>query len=180
MRGRRSRGRVTPVSMALVVGVVAGMLGAACVSPAPSGVSGSAPALVTSSPPTASPTTATAPGCVVGVSWNVYSENRHAQWDEPGLEQVIERAGGVLRSADAGASSDQQSSDVDSLVAGGAKVIVIHAQDTSAILPAVQSARILSPQPPTPCGDTLGPRLRSGTAARSSDPRVNPSAPSLV
>jgi D-xylose transport system substrate-binding protein len=127
MRGRRSRNAVTPVAMAVVVGVVAGMLAAACASPAPSA-------------PTARPTMAKAPGCVVGVSWNNYGENRYAKWDEPGLKQVVERAGGVLRSANARSDSDQQSADVDSLVAGGAKVIVVHAQDTSAILPAVQRA----------------------------------------
>jgi D-xylose transport system substrate-binding protein len=144
MRGSRSREAVPAVATAAVVVVLAGLLAAACASPAASEVIRTepvAPSAVASSTPAASPTAPTAPGCVVGVSWNLYGEERYAKWDEPGIKHVVERAGGVLRSADARASSDQQSADVDSLVAGGAKVIVVHAQDTSAILPAVQRAR---------------------------------------
>ena len=41
-------------------------------------------------------------GCVVGVSWNNYQEERWARWDEPAMQAAIEAGGGSYISNDAG------------------------------------------------------------------------------
>jgi D-xylose transport system substrate-binding protein len=127
MRGSRSRNAVTPVAVAAIVAVAAGLLAGACASPAPSA-------------PTLRPTVPTAPGCVVGASWNSVVEGRIHDWDSPRLKALIEYAGGIFMSADAKTSPDTQSSDIDSFVAAGARIIVVRAQDTIAILPALHRA----------------------------------------
>ena len=40
-------------------------------------------------------------GCVVGVSWNNYQEERWAKWDEPAMQAAIEAGGGSYISNDA-------------------------------------------------------------------------------
>ena len=79
-------------------------------------------------------------GCTVGMSWNNYQEERWAKWDEPTLKAAIEDGGGTYVSNDAGSSEETQLSNVENLIADGADVVVILAQDTEAILPAVQAA----------------------------------------
>ena len=78
--------------------------------------------------------------CVVGVSWNNFQEPRWAAWDEPTMKGAIEAGGGSYISTDAQSSVEQQASDVENLIAQGANVLVILAQDGTAILPSVASA----------------------------------------
>jgi D-xylose transport system substrate-binding protein len=78
--------------------------------------------------------------CVVGVSWNNFQEPRWALWDEPAMQAAIEAGGGSYISTDAGSSAETQLSDVENLIAQGANVVVILAQDGTAILPAVSTA----------------------------------------
>src|SRR5436190_2197478 len=87
----------------------------------------------------ASPTTAAA-ACTVGVSWNNYQEERWAKWDEPAIKAAISAGGGKYVSNDAKSSAETQASNVDNLISQGAKVLIILAQDGTAIKPAVAKA----------------------------------------
>jgi D-xylose transport system substrate-binding protein len=78
--------------------------------------------------------------CLVGVSWNNYQEERWALRDEPAIQAALEAAGAEYTSVDAGSSEEQQASDVENLLSQGADVIIILAQNTETILPAVQAA----------------------------------------
>ncbi len=85
-----------------------------------------------------------APGggdCTVGVSWNNFQQPRWAAHDEPNLKKTVEDGGGKYISADANLSSEQQLTDVDTLISQGAKVLILLAQDNKAILPALQKAK---------------------------------------
>jgi len=90
----------------------------------------------------AAATTAAAAGgdCVVGVSWNNYQEERWAKWDEPALKAAIEAGGGTYVSNDAKSSAETQASNLENLITQGAKVLVVLAQDGTAIKPAVSDA----------------------------------------
>jgi D-xylose transport system substrate-binding protein len=88
----------------------------------------------------ATPTAASAAGCKVGVSWNNYQEERWAKWDEPAIQKALSAAGAVYLSNDAKSSADTQLSNVDALINQGAKVVIILAQDGTAIKPAVTKA----------------------------------------
>lgn len=77
---------------------------------------------------------------VVGVSWNNYNEERWAKSDEPAIKAALEAGGASYISSDAGSSAEQQLADVENLIAQGADVLIILAQDGTAILPAVASA----------------------------------------
>jgi D-xylose transport system substrate-binding protein len=78
--------------------------------------------------------------CVVGVSWNNYQEERWAKWDEPALKAAIEAGGGTYVSNDARSSAETQASNLENLISQGANVLVVLAQDGTAIKPAVASA----------------------------------------
>jgi D-xylose transport system substrate-binding protein len=78
--------------------------------------------------------------CVVGVSWNNYQEERWAKWDEPALKAAIEAGGGTYISNDAKSSAETQASNVENLIAQGAQVVIILAQDGTAIKPVVAAA----------------------------------------
>lgn len=78
--------------------------------------------------------------CVVGVSWNNYQEERWAKWDEPALKDAIEAGGGSYVSNDAKSSAETQATNVENLISQGANVLVILAQDGTAIKPSVASA----------------------------------------
>jgi D-xylose transport system substrate-binding protein len=97
----------------------------------------SSPAAATSSPTQAA---TAAPVCTVGVSWNNYQEERWAKWDEPAMKAAIAAGGGKYISNDAKSSPETQASNVDNLISQGAKVVVILAQDGTAIKPAVAKA----------------------------------------
>ncbi len=78
--------------------------------------------------------------CVVGVSWNNYQEERWAKWDEPALKEAIEAGGGSYVSNDAKSSAETQASNMENLISQGANVLVVLAQDGTAIIPSVRSA----------------------------------------
>ncbi len=78
--------------------------------------------------------------CVVGVSWNNYQEERWAKWDEPAIKEAVEAAGGSYISNDAKSSAETQASNVENLISQGANVLIILAQDGTAIKPSVASA----------------------------------------
>src|SRR6478672_1460314 len=82
----------------------------------------------------------TAAGCTVGVSWNNYQEERWAKWDEPAIKAAIEAGGGKYISNDAKSSAETQANNVENLVSQGADVLIILAQDGTAIKPSVASA----------------------------------------
>ena len=78
-------------------------------------------------------------GPVVGVSWSNFQEERW-KTDEAAIKAAIEKAGGTYLSADAQSSPAKQLTDVESLIARGAKALIILAQDAQAIRPAVEKA----------------------------------------
>jgi D-xylose transport system substrate-binding protein len=78
--------------------------------------------------------------CTVGVSWNNYQEERWAKWDEPALKAAIEAGGGTYISNDAKSSAETQATNVENLISQGANVLVILAQDGTAIKPSVANA----------------------------------------
>jgi D-xylose transport system substrate-binding protein len=78
--------------------------------------------------------------CTVGVSWNNYQEERWALRDEPNIQAALDEVGAEYISADAGSSEEQQASDVETLLADGADVLIILAQNTETILPSVEAA----------------------------------------
>jgi len=77
---------------------------------------------------------------VVGVSWNNFQQPRWAAHDEPGIQKTVEAGGGSYIRADANLNSEQQLTDIDTMIAKGAKVLVVLAQDGKAILPALKKA----------------------------------------
>jgi D-xylose transport system substrate-binding protein len=90
-------------------------------------------------------TTTTAAGggggkCTVGVSWNNYQEERWAKFDEPAIKEAVEAGGGTYVSNDAKSSAETQASNVENLISQGANVLIILAQDGTAIKPSVASA----------------------------------------
>jgi len=76
---------------------------------------------------------------VIGVSWSNFQEERW-KTDEAAMKAAIEAAGGTYISADAQSSNEKQIADVESLITRGAEALVVLAQDTDAIVPAVQKA----------------------------------------
>lgn len=76
---------------------------------------------------------------VVGVSWSNFQEERW-KTDEKAIKDQLAQLGATYISADAGGSPEKQISDVDSLIAKGAKVLIVLAMDKDAILPAVNKA----------------------------------------
>ena len=82
---------------------------------------------------------AEAKGKVVGVSWSNFQEERW-KTDEAAMKAAIAAAGDKYISADAQSSAQKQLADIESLIAQGANVLIVLAQDLSAIAPAVQRA----------------------------------------
>ncbi len=75
----------------------------------------------------------------IGVSWNNFQEERW-KTDEAAIKAALDKAGFDYISADAGSSATKQLADVENLITQGAKGIIILAQDSGAIGPAVQAA----------------------------------------
>ncbi|MAC81649.1 MAG: D-xylose ABC transporter substrate-binding protein [Rhodobacteraceae bacterium] len=75
----------------------------------------------------------------VGVSWSNFQEERW-KTDEAAIKAALEAAGAEYVSADAQSSSSKQLSDVESLIAQGVDALIILAQDTQAVIPAVEAA----------------------------------------
>ena len=75
----------------------------------------------------------------VGVSWSNFQEERW-KTDEAAIKAALEAAGAKYVSTDAQSSSAKQLSDIESLMAQGVNALIVLAQDTAAIGPAVQAA----------------------------------------
>ncbi|NNF73398.1 MAG: D-xylose ABC transporter substrate-binding protein [Rhodobacteraceae bacterium] len=75
----------------------------------------------------------------VGVSWSNFQEERW-KTDEAAMKAALEAGGAAYISADAQSSSAKQLSDIESLMAQGVDALIVLAQDTQAIIPAVQAA----------------------------------------
>jgi D-xylose transport system substrate-binding protein len=89
---------------------------------------------------TASMTTVShAQNITVGVSWSNFQEERW-KTDEAAIRAALDAAGASYVSADAQSSSAKQLSDIESLIAQGVDALIILAQDSQAIGPAVQAA----------------------------------------
>lgn len=84
-------------------------------------------------------TVAQAEGVKVGVSWSNFQEERW-KTDEAAIKAALEAAGAQYISADAQSSPAKQLTDVESLISQGANALIILAQDTDAITPAVEKA----------------------------------------
>ena len=82
---------------------------------------------------------ADAHGITVGVSWSNFQEERW-KTDEAAIVAALEAAGATYVSADAQSSASKQLSDIESLIAQGVDALIILAQDTQAVIPAVQAA----------------------------------------
>jgi D-xylose transport system substrate-binding protein len=78
-------------------------------------------------------------GKTIGVSWSNFQEERW-KTDEAAIKAAIEAAGGKYISADAQSSAAKQLTDVESLISQGANALIILAQDSDAIGPAVEKA----------------------------------------
>ncbi|WP_376094697.1 D-xylose ABC transporter substrate-binding protein [Roseomonas sp. CCTCC AB2023176] len=78
-------------------------------------------------------------GPVIGVSWSNFQEERW-KTDEAAIQAAIRAAGGTYVSADAQSSPAKQLTDIESLLARGAKALIVLAQDSQAIRPGVQNA----------------------------------------
>jgi D-xylose transport system substrate-binding protein len=75
----------------------------------------------------------------VGVSWSNFQEERW-KTDEAAIKGALEAAGATYLSSDAQSSSAKQLSDVESLIAQGVDALIILAQDSAAIGPAIEAA----------------------------------------
>ena len=82
---------------------------------------------------------AIAAGKTVAVSWKVFQEERWKR-DEAVIKAIVEAAGDKYISADAQGSAAKQLTDIESLIAQGADVLMIVPFDSEAILPAVEKA----------------------------------------
>jgi D-xylose transport system substrate-binding protein len=80
-------------------------------------------------------------GCTVGVSWNNFQQPRWAAHDKPNIQKTVEAQGGKYIDADANLSNEQQATDIDTMISKGAKVLIVLAQDTKAVLPAIKKAK---------------------------------------
>lgn len=83
---------------------------------------------------------AMAQGPTIGVSWSNFQEERW-QTDEAAIMAAIEEIGGTYISADAQSSPEKQITDIEALITRGADVLIVLAQDNTAILPAVSRAQ---------------------------------------
>ena len=81
-----------------------------------------------------------AAGCVVGVSWNNYQEERWAKWDEPAIKSELAAAGAVYISNDAKSSAATQTTNIENLISQKAKVLIILSQDSTAIKSSIATA----------------------------------------
>jgi len=84
--------------------------------------------------------TAASSETVVGVSWRYFQDER---WkiDEAAMKTVLKTAGLTYVGIDAQGDPQKQIADVEGLIARGAKVLIILAQDAKAILPVIERAK---------------------------------------
>ncbi len=127
-------------AVAGVMAVVFAACGGSAATTAPATAAPATEAPATAAPASEAPASEAAAECTVGVSWNNYQEERWAKWDEPAVKAAIEAGGGKYISNDAKSSAETQASNVENLISQGAKVVIVLAQDGTAIKPSVASA----------------------------------------
>jgi D-xylose transport system substrate-binding protein len=76
---------------------------------------------------------------VVGVSWSNFQEERW-KTDEAAIKEALKAAGAKYISADAQTSAAKQLTDIESLISQGANALIVLAQDSGAIGPAIEKA----------------------------------------
>ena len=79
--------------------------------------------------------------CQVGVSWNNFEQPRWAATDKPNIQATVEAGGGTYADFDARLDSAQQLTDVETLINGGADVIILLAQNQDAAISALEVAQ---------------------------------------
>jgi D-xylose transport system substrate-binding protein len=79
--------------------------------------------------------------CNVGVSWNNFEQPRWAATDKPNIQATVEAGGGTYTDFDARLDSAQQLTDVESLINGGADVLILLAQNQDAAISALEVAQ---------------------------------------
>jgi D-xylose transport system substrate-binding protein len=77
---------------------------------------------------------------IVGVSWSNFQEERW-KLDEAAIKTELVKLGAEYIGADAQSSPAKQLSDIESLISRGASALIILAQDTDAIQPAIANAK---------------------------------------
>ncbi len=77
---------------------------------------------------------------VVGVSWSNFQEERW-KTDEAAIRATLERMGASYISADAQSNAQKQLADIEGLITRGAKALIVLAQDSAAIQPAIARAQ---------------------------------------
>ncbi len=107
----------------------------------PSGATTGLTRPASTTPAATTPGATTAAGCLVGVSWNNYTQERWAKADEPNIQKAVTAGGGTYTRTDAKDNSEQQLADIDNLLAQGAKVLIVLAKDAEAIKPAIAKAK---------------------------------------
>ncbi|TPE49411.1 D-xylose ABC transporter substrate-binding protein [Amaricoccus solimangrovi] len=75
----------------------------------------------------------------VGVSWSNFQEERW-KTDEAAIKAELDKLGAKYISADAQSSPSKQLSDIESLISQGANALIILAQDSAAVGPALDAA----------------------------------------
>jgi D-xylose transport system substrate-binding protein len=123
---------------AAILGVLALVL-AACTGTGES----SEPAASASEPAASEPAaseSAAAADCTVAVSWNNFQQPRWAAKDKPNIQETVEAGGGTYIDADANLDTVQQLTDVETLIGQGADVLILLAQDTAGVGPALETA----------------------------------------
>jgi len=76
----------------------------------------------------------------VGVSGKTSGEGRGGRGEEPAIQAAVAAGGGTYISNDAKSSAETQASNVENLISQGANVLIILAQDGTAIKPSVAAA----------------------------------------
>ncbi len=74
------------------------------------------------------------------VSWNNFQQPRWAAKDKPNIQETVEAGGGTYIDADADLDTVQQLTDVETLIGQGADVLILLAQDTAGVGPALEAA----------------------------------------
>jgi D-xylose transport system substrate-binding protein len=79
--------------------------------------------------------------CNVGVSWNNFEQPRWAATDKPNMQATIVAGGGTFTDLNAQLDTAQQQTDVETLINGGADVLVLLAQNQDAAIAALEVAQ---------------------------------------
>ncbi len=119
---------------------IAALILAACTSSPPAASEPAGESAGASQAPAASGSQAASGDCTVAVSWNNFQQPRWAAKDKPNIQETVEAGGGTYIDADANLDTVQQLTDVETLIGQGADVLILLAQDTAGVGPALETA----------------------------------------